>query len=270
MKSAWRQILQQHKLQTRASKVDKKQFASLIFELFQCSMTPEHLKAGFRATGICPFNPKAVPDSKLSSTSVPKTSAATSTVPTAAASTALTETPVRTYLTGYFTELLKPKADKNPSASKNPGQRVRPAYHGEALTQDEIFSRIQEAEEEKQKKKEEQQKKKEEQQKKKEEQQKKKAKKNAGKKRKSKKSPSEQDEVQCAHDQHSDAEHASHDESDENICQGCLKSFDDDSPSEQEEWLGCDKCWRWWHFSCAGFDEMPDTSNPFNCPVCTT
>ena len=43
---------------------------------------------------------------------------------------------VRTYLTGYFTAVLQPK-QREPR--KQPRQRMKPSFHGEVLTQDEIF-----------------------------------------------------------------------------------------------------------------------------------
>ena len=59
-------------------------------------------------------------------------------------------------------------------------------------------------------------------------------------------------------------------QSGEDICQGCSKNYDDDVPEEQAGWLGCDTCWCWWHYSCAGYDEVPDTDEIFSCPVCLT
>ena len=35
---------------------------------------------------------------------------------------------------------------------------------------------------------------------------------------------------------------------DENHCQKCTRKY----MSSQKNWLGCDTCWRWWHFQCAG------------------
>ena len=49
----------------------------------------------------------------------------------------------------------------------------------------------------------------------------------------------------------------------EDVCQGCKGLFDDDD--YQKSWIGCDKadCGRWFHFWCAGFVSMPDTTDPF-------
>lgn len=145
MKTTWRQILQNYKLTTKASKADKKNFASLLAELLKLTMTPAQLRSGFRATGICPFNPKAVPDDKLAS-SIPFSFAPAQQTAVAQASSGPVETPIRTYLTGYFTELLQPK---QPAVSGKRQDRIRPVYYGEALTRDEVFERIQEAEDKK-------------------------------------------------------------------------------------------------------------------------
>ena len=45
---------------------------------------------------------------------------------------------------------------------------------------------------------------------------------------------------------------------DEELCQGCQIRYDIDSSSDQECWIGCDFCWRWWHYWCASLTEMPD------------
>ena len=134
MKTAWKEILQDCKLKTRASKADKKVFASLLSELFKHAITPAQLKAGFRTTGICPFNPI---DQKLA-TSIPFST--TKQLPQST-SVQPAETPIRTHLTSYFTDLLKPKQPED--MGKKCRQRVRPAYYGEALTKDEVFEQIQ-------------------------------------------------------------------------------------------------------------------------------
>ena len=69
-------------------------------------------------------------------------------------------TPVRTYLTSYFTELLQPKQPTAVTGKKNQ-DRIRPNYYGEALTRDEVFDRIQEAEDKKKQEAEEKKKRKE-------------------------------------------------------------------------------------------------------------
>ena len=77
-------------------------------------------------------NPKAVPDAKIS-TSIPFTS------PSKRRPRGVTDrpfvpvTPVKTYLTGYFTPVLQPK-QREPR--KQPRQRMKPSFHGEVWTQD--------------------------------------------------------------------------------------------------------------------------------------
>ena len=59
-------------------------------------------------------------------------------------------------------------------------------------------------------------------------------------------------------------------EEDENVCQGCKKRYEEDSEEAKEWWLGCNTCWRWWHFQFADYVEMPDEDEHFQCPVCSS
>ena len=52
---------------------------------------------------------------------------------------------------------------------------------------------------------------------------------------------------------------------DENHCQLCGAQFKD---GEEDSCLGCDKCWRWVHCYCTGFDIPPDTEEEWLCQVC--
>ena len=126
MKTACMQIPQQHKKQMKGANVDKKVFASLLSELLRHSMTLVQLRAGFRATGISPFNPVAIPCTQAQSTT---------TAP------APTVTPIRMYLTVYFSNLLQPEQPEV-DAAKASRSRLCPAYHGEALTYDELVECI--------------------------------------------------------------------------------------------------------------------------------
>ena len=33
----------------------------------------------------------------------------------------------------------------------------------------------------------------------------------------------------------------------ESNCQECGKGYDDDTEAERKTWIGCDRCWRWFH-----------------------
>ena len=144
MKAAWREILQQYKLETRASNADKKNFTALLSKLWDRSLTPAQLRAGFRATGIYPFNRKAVSDAKIA-TSIPFTQGKEASKASSTSATVPPVTPVRAHLTGYFAELLQPKVQQKVGGRK----RIKPAYHGEALTLDDVYSRIESEEAEK-------------------------------------------------------------------------------------------------------------------------
>ena len=55
---------------------------------------------------------------------------------------------------------------------------------------------------------------------------------------------------------------------DEEHCQHCGGSYSSDSETRQQEWVGCDDCWRWFHSGCVGFIEMPDEEEEWKCPEC--
>ena len=52
---------------------------------------------------------------------------------------------------------------------------------------------------------------------------------------------------------------------DENHCQKCGRKY----MSSQKNWVGCDTCWRWWHFRCGGLSSMPCETEQWMCPVCS-
>ena len=56
---------------------------------------------------------------------------------------------------------------------------------------------------------------------------------------------------------------------DENICQECGVSYDEDD--HQDAWIGCDNedtCGCWFHYWCAGFDQKPSARKKFICSYC--
>lgn len=59
--------------------------------------------------------------------------------------------------------------------------------------------------------------------------------------------------------------------SQENLCQGCGKDYNKDSPGDQLCWIGCDEqgCSSWYHYWCADFIDMPDPSEFWSCPACS-
>ena len=34
------------------------------------------------------------------------------------------------------------------------------------------------------------------------------------------------------------------------MCQSCGKKYDEDDEQLQDTWIGCNHCWRWYHFPC--------------------
>ena len=66
MKSEWKKILQEYRLQTKAAKVEKRNFAELLAKLWQRAFTPDHVQAGFQGSGLYPLVPSAIHDEKLS------------------------------------------------------------------------------------------------------------------------------------------------------------------------------------------------------------
>ena len=58
-------------------------------------------------------------------------------------------------------------------------------------------------------------------------------------------------------------------ERDERMCQGCGGEFEEDSDDRQEDWVGCDLCWRWYHYDSAGLSELPEEKDPWTCHKCS-
>ena len=165
------------------------------------------------------------------------------------------ETPMRFYLRGYFTKLLQKKREK-PVGTKSK-QKVKPRFYGEALTLDEVAERF--AAEEAQKS-----------------EQKKSKKKRAGctkvARRKSlsgtqgvkatvKKSRGQNAE---------DSAKSSNDDEDavEEKCQKCGKWYEDDDEEVKETWIGCDNCWRWYHYTCVDLLVKPSEDEYWCCHQC--
>ena len=65
VKTAWRMILKQPKVRTRAANVTRYIFPSLIKKLWDTAVKPVHLQGGFRSAGLAPFHPTVVPSDRL-------------------------------------------------------------------------------------------------------------------------------------------------------------------------------------------------------------
>ena len=149
VKECWRSILKLHQLKTRAQNVTKERFPGLIKELWDKSITPEHLKAGFyRAAGLVPLDASVIQPSQLAPS---LTTVCHSPHPVdrefASALTTVgeNETPLRTELREYFRKALMPSE----KPSKQRKRRVELSCAGEVLTNDEVMERIQNADREK-------------------------------------------------------------------------------------------------------------------------
>ena len=60
LKFEWRKILQEYRLQTKATNVERHNFVELIAKLWQRAFTPKHVQAGFLGTRLYSFNPSAI------------------------------------------------------------------------------------------------------------------------------------------------------------------------------------------------------------------
>lgn len=56
VKTCWRKILKQYKLETQGQHVSKEVFPSLIARLWESSFKPEHFIGSFRSTGLAPYS----------------------------------------------------------------------------------------------------------------------------------------------------------------------------------------------------------------------
>ena len=178
LKSCWRKVLKEHQLATCAAIVTKEDFPMLLSRLWDLSFLPQHLRSGFSKCGLCPFNREAIPAHKLSKADPHKISSASEQHPgegqdgvnTSSSSEADKEahgqgtevvvnltgectintvvTPIRLHLKGYFTHILqKNKEGRKRAVNK---QKHKPQFYGEALTMDDFYEKVVEAEQKKQ------------------------------------------------------------------------------------------------------------------------
>ena len=176
LKGCWGKILKRYKLETCAEAVSKTEFPGLLKQLWEESFTQAHLKAGFRKAGLCPVSKESI--SKASyAPSLPVSLAAqeaiTSKRPRLVATSESEDsgnhdqhhivvqisccdcihhskvTPARVYLCDYFTRLI---GCKKAHEKKTARRRIKPMYSGEALTENDIFERLEEEDKQKQEK----------------------------------------------------------------------------------------------------------------------
>ena len=161
-------------------------------------------------------------------------------------------TPVRLHVVAYFSQHLQ----KQDTVHAKDKRKVKPQYYGEALTRDEMIERIEDAEREKREQK---------------------AKKSRQRKKAcpaddttDKETPPVADttdtEIPGAKDT-TDQVRVS--DEDGEVCQGCGSCYRDEGVKKQRAWIGCDRCWRWFHYWCAGLTRKPRKSTEFLCEHCS-
>ena len=152
-------VLKQYKVRTRGTNVTKDVFPSLLKELWDKSIKPEHLRGGFKLAGLAPFNPDVISRDRLSPSLVtgsgtppdpPESSRPTTPPPRSVmfrgvGTVHVGETPIRVELRAYFVKVLQP-ADKRGAQRR---RRVELNDHGEVLTSDQVLERLEQAEAEK-------------------------------------------------------------------------------------------------------------------------
>ena len=279
------------------------------------SFTAQHIKGGFKGSGLFPLSRSAIKPSKLAPSvafiqpqAAPTTSQAASAVAATsqtASATAQSQchgdkevhvagttetmlpltcckcggsmTPVRLHVVAYFSRHLE--GMRPPPRGK---KRVKPQFYGEALTSDEVFGRIEEAEQAKAKaieeKKERQRIRAEKALQKKEKKESKKQKRGAETQEKlhvscegcDNEEPHDEEEVKEPQ-QHHQGEIAATSELDgleDDECEVCGGSYSGDSEKRKKAWIGCDGCDRWFHYWCAGYKRKPSTRSQFLCYAC--
>lgn len=234
LKKVWARQLKEYKLQTMAGKVDKSVFPSILAKMWDQILIPEHLIGGFRGAGIHPLCRDAIPLNKLkTATPFVVGTASPSDVQAAPQGSVLTPaTPVTIQIAKHFESLFVKKNEDMGRKKK----RTLPKHYGEALTEDEIWERIKEHEEQR-----------------KEKAAQKGRKKKVTRSRNGKKNQEKQAGAE-----------------DENTCQSCGGKYEDDDDDAKEGWIGCDErgCWRWYHYWCVGKLDVLDPKLHWVCPAC--
>ena len=221
MKATWKRVLKEYKTSTRAANVTKEVFPSLLKQLLESSFCPEHIRAGFRGSGLYPLKPSAIAAYKL----------APSVAIVGSSSKVTKETPLRTELRHFFAKRLQP-TEEAPKAKR---KRLQLHIEGEALTNEEVIGMLRKQEEEKKASK----------------------KSKTHDKRKRKKAPATTS-TQTAQSPDISEQDTTH----------CFKCGGVYHEADAGDWVGCDKCYRWFHFRCAGFQRLPKETEQFVCHIC--
>lgn len=183
MKAEWSKVLEGFNLREKRVCVEKYHMASLLKELWERALKPQHVLMGFRRSGLCPFNPEetvkeakdigdvhAPPSSSADSSSCSGKSSSSgssssesdtegdqdqaSTSGVAAASACQPSTSsVSSAVIKFFRKVVAGgKANRGRGRGRGRGGFVQSRRYGEILTEDEVAARIQEEEEERRQK----------------------------------------------------------------------------------------------------------------------
>ena len=232
MKKQWQKILTDYKRKTHGRSIDKIVFPRLIKELSTKVIKRSLLENSFRAAGLYP-EPKAaaIPYSKLApAEAVTKTQHSPQKRPPAEGTRSTPAVKLR--LQKHFGKLFQKQITPRTKSKAKPSSRVQLACYGEVLTSDEVEHRLRAQHEQKQKAK-----------------------------------PKKTEPVRAR--RKTVARTCTVEEKDEDTCQGCQRKYQEDSLERQETWVGCEVCWRWYHYECGGLTALPEEDDPWACPKCS-
>ena len=205
-----------------------RRFPSLLNQLWAKSICPDHIKTGFQTSGLFPLNPAAIPQYKIA----PSIAVLSN---DRSASTTVMETPLHTELRHFFAKRLQQSQD----APKAKRKRIQVHVEGEALTNDEVMDLMKKQQEEKEAKKKRTEKKG----------------RDKGKQRQKARPRKEPQTAQLPENSDDDTSH-------------CFKCGGVYLDTEGHEWVGCDSCYRWFHFKWTGFKRLPKEAEQFVCHIC--
>jgi hypothetical protein len=138
-KAHWKLLLQQHKQQTKAARVDKSTFPHLVAELWK-KLLPEYLVSGFHEAGIYPLTSEAIPPYKLQP-SIPfqqqqQQTGTTQMLP------GPYQSPLQCKIRSFFAQIFAPKEGHQGEREKSKERRLLPSRSGEVLTADDFVEKL--------------------------------------------------------------------------------------------------------------------------------
>lgn len=261
VKATWKKLLKEHQIETCAGTVTKEDFPSLIKRLWEQSFLSAHLRSGFQKTGLHPLSRDAIPASRLSkslpfqrdtaSACASSTSKPPETIEIHATGSLTfggTTTPIRLHLRGYFSKLLQKKREKPVKAGDK--CKAKPHFYGEALTLDEVKERYEQAQAEKQRKPE-----------------------KVLALKLQKRRLQEEEVPNPRRNQSSKMPMMMMVQQITVMRKLAAKDAKRYMILTMKKrkvamWVGCDNCWRWYHFACAGLSVLPAEEDYWSCPKC--